>query len=157
MSLGLIILGYKMNVFILALELLCYSGNFLSGIIARNIYRMTHKTKINKMFLGYFIIDCVIGLINTFFLFKLYRERLEKHEVISICICICIVLADCSAQSWSGYQTEISTFKWRFHPTLEAKKSIYILFKIWWWRGTGAKLSLFLVQLVNLGTAETAV
>ena len=81
-------LGYKMNVFILALELLCYSGNFLSGIIARNIYRMTHKTKINKMFLGYFIIDCVIGLINTFFLFKLYRERLEKHEVISICICI---------------------------------------------------------------------
>ena len=146
-----------MIVFILALELLCYSGNFLSGIIARNIHRMKHKTKINKMFLGYFIIDCVIGLINTFFLFKLYRERLEKHEVISICICICIMLADCSVQSWSGYQTEILTFKWRFHPALEAKKSIYILFKICWCWGSGAKLSLFLVQLVNLGTAETTV
>ena len=70
-----------MNVFILALELLCYSGNFLSGMIAKNIYRMTHKTKINKMFLGYILIDCVIGLINTFFLFKLFRERLEKHNV----------------------------------------------------------------------------
>ena len=76
-----------MNVFILALELLCYSGNFLSGIIARNIYRMEHKTKINKMFLGYFFIDCFIGLINTFFLFKLFRERLEKHIFYIVCTC----------------------------------------------------------------------
>ena len=73
----MIILGFKMNEYILALELLCYSGNFLSGIIARNIYRMEHKTKINKMFLGYFLIDCVIGLIHPFFLFKLFRERSE--------------------------------------------------------------------------------
>ena len=77
-------LGYKMNVFILAVEFLCYSGNLLSGIIARNIHRMKHKTKINKMFLGYFIIDCVIGLINTFFLFKLFRERLDLQSTIKI-------------------------------------------------------------------------
>ena len=77
LSTELINLGSTMNVFILAVELLCYTGNFLSGMIARNIYRMENKTKMNKMFLGYFLIDCVIGLIHPFFLFKLLRERLE--------------------------------------------------------------------------------
>ena len=67
-----------MDVLMLAMEILCFSGNILSGMIARNIYRMKQKTLINKMFLGYFSIDCVIGFINPFFLFKLYRERLDK-------------------------------------------------------------------------------
>ena len=72
-----------MDVLMLALELLCYLGNVLSGMIARNIYRMPHKTLINKMFLGYFSIDCVIGIINPFFLFKLFRERLGLHVIMS--------------------------------------------------------------------------
>ena len=72
-----------MDVMMFALELLCYSGNMLSGMIARNIYRMPHKTLINKMFLGYFSIDCVIGIINPFFLFKLFRERLGLHVIMS--------------------------------------------------------------------------
>ena len=66
-----------MDVMMFALELLCYSGNMLSGMIARNIYRMPHKTLINKMFLGYFSIDCVIGIINPLFLIKLLKERFD--------------------------------------------------------------------------------
>ena len=64
-----------MSVFIFSLETLCYLGNFLSGIIAGKIYRMQHKTRINKMFLFYFSIDCWIGSIEPYFLFKLYKER----------------------------------------------------------------------------------
>ena len=67
-----------MDVLMLALELLCYLGNVLSGMIARNIYRMEHKTLINKMFLGYFSLDCVIGIINPLFLFKLLQKRFDK-------------------------------------------------------------------------------
>ena len=75
-----------MDALMLALELLCYSGNFLSGMIARNILRMKQKTLINKMFLGYFSIDCVIGFINPFFLFKLYQERLENTNFGICCL-----------------------------------------------------------------------
>ena len=73
-----------MDALMLALELLCYSGNFLSGMIARNILRMKQKTLINKMFLGYFSIDCVIGFINPFFLFKLYQERLDETCIVKL-------------------------------------------------------------------------
>ena len=57
------------------LEMLCLSGNVLSGIIAFYIGSIQEKTLINKMFLVYFAIDCVIGATDPYFLFKLFRER----------------------------------------------------------------------------------
>ena len=63
------------SVLIRALELLCYSGNILSGIIALNIWRIQEKTLFNKMFMVYFAIDCLIGVTDPYYLFKLYKER----------------------------------------------------------------------------------
>ena len=59
------------------LEMLCYSGNILSGIIAYNIWNMKEKTHINKCFLVYFAIDCSIGIVEPYFLFKVQKERLD--------------------------------------------------------------------------------
>ena len=58
------------------LEMLCYTGNILSGIIAYNIWNMQEKTHINKFFLVYFAIDCSIGIVEPYFLFKVQKERL---------------------------------------------------------------------------------
>ena len=69
-----------MDVFIPALQFLCYSGNFFSGMIARNIYRMQQRTLFNKMFLIYFSIDCIIGMIHPVFLFQLFRERYNTNK-----------------------------------------------------------------------------
>ena len=62
-------------VIIYVLEKLCLFGNVLSGIIAFIIWRIPEKSLINKMFLVYFAIDCVIGATDPYFLFKLFRER----------------------------------------------------------------------------------
>ena len=71
-------LGFLMaSVLIFILEMLCYSGNIMSGIIASKIWKIQEKTLINKMFLVYFTIDCSIGAIDPYFLFKLYKERSE--------------------------------------------------------------------------------
>ena len=59
------------------LEVLCYTGNILSGIIAYNIWNMQEKTHINKFFLVYFAIDCSIGILEPYFLFKVQKERLD--------------------------------------------------------------------------------
>ena len=72
------------SILIYALEMLCYSGNILSGIIALNIWRIQETTLINKMFMVYFAIDCWIGNIDPFFLFKLYKERSGVHEILTI-------------------------------------------------------------------------
>ncbi len=61
------------------LEMLCYSGNILSGIIAYNIWNMQEKTHINKIFLVYFAIDCSIGIVEPYFLFKVQKQRLDLH------------------------------------------------------------------------------
>ena len=57
------------------LEMLCLSGNVLSGIIAFNVWRIQEKSFINRMFFLYFLIDCVIGATDPYFLFKIFRER----------------------------------------------------------------------------------
>ena len=64
------------------LEILCYSGNILSGIIAYNIWNMQEKTHINKIFLVYFAIDCSIGIMEPYFLFKVQKERLDLTLII---------------------------------------------------------------------------
>ena len=53
----------------------CYLGSILSAVIAVKLFRMQNLTWINQMFLLYFIIDAFMGTLETFFSFKLYRER----------------------------------------------------------------------------------
>ena len=56
-------------------EWACYFGTSLSAIIAWRLFRMEKLTWINKMFLCYFCIDVIFSSIETYFLFKLYKER----------------------------------------------------------------------------------
>ena len=53
----------------------CYLGSILSAVIAVKLFRMQNLTWINQMFLLYFIIDAFMGTLETFFSFKLYRDR----------------------------------------------------------------------------------
>ena len=69
-----------------SLEMLCYSGNILSGIIAFNIWRMQEKTHINRLFLVYFAIDCLIGILEPYFLFKIEKERLALSKAWLCCV-----------------------------------------------------------------------
>ena len=57
------------------LEVSTFLGNVFSALIARNIFRIPNKSFINKMFLFYFTTDFIMGMIETFFLFKVKRER----------------------------------------------------------------------------------
>ena len=50
-------------------------GLALSAVIAWRLARMENLSFFNKMFVGYFGLDFVIGGLETYFLFKLYRER----------------------------------------------------------------------------------
>ena len=68
------------------LEMLCYTGNILSGIIAYNIWNMQEKTHINKFFLVYFAIDGSIGIAEPYFLFKVQKERLVALDFSSCLI-----------------------------------------------------------------------
>ena len=72
------------TVLIYALEMLCYSGNILSGIIALNIFRIQEKTLFNKMFMVYFAIDCLIGVTDPYYLFKLFKERPGVLEILNL-------------------------------------------------------------------------
>ena len=56
-------------------ELACHTGAFLSLVIATKLSRMEHLTFFNKMFLAYFLIDFVMGNIETYFHFKLWMDR----------------------------------------------------------------------------------
>ena len=57
------------------LEVSTFLGNVFSALIARNILRLQNKSFINKMFLFYFTTDFIMGMIETYLLFKLKRER----------------------------------------------------------------------------------
>ena len=55
----------------------CYCGVALSALIARRLLLMEQLTFINRILLLYFTIDAVMGVLETYFSFKLYSERLE--------------------------------------------------------------------------------
>ena len=55
--------------------MLCYWGLALSAVIAWRLARMENLSFFNKMFVGFFGLDFVVGGLETYFLFKLYRER----------------------------------------------------------------------------------
>ena len=56
-------------------EALCYCGLVLSAVIAWRLARVENLSFFNRMFVGYFGLDFIIGGLETYFLFKLYRER----------------------------------------------------------------------------------
>ena len=58
-------------------ELGCWCGVALSAMIASRLQQMVRSslTFINGMFLLYFTIDAVMGALETFFSFRLLRER----------------------------------------------------------------------------------
>ena len=60
-------------------DYVCYFGASLSGVIAWRLFRMENLTILNKMFLIYFSLDFVFGIVETYFLSKVYRERLQKQ------------------------------------------------------------------------------
>ena len=55
-------------------------GVSTSALIAKNSLRIQNRSFISQMFLIYFIADFIMGISETFFLFKLGKER----SVISI-------------------------------------------------------------------------
>ena len=61
-----------------AAELACYSGAILSLVIAIKLLRMENLTFFNSMFLVYFSLDFIFGNIETYFHFKLWRDRSMK-------------------------------------------------------------------------------
>ena len=61
----------------------CYCGVVLSAMIARRLYLMDRPslTFCNGLLLLYFTIDAVMGVLETYFSFKLYGERLEEARM----------------------------------------------------------------------------
>ena len=65
----------QMNFSKMILEGFCYVGIALSCLIARNIYRMEEKSFLSKMFLVYFTVDFVVGLVEKYFHFVVVNGR----------------------------------------------------------------------------------
>ena len=65
----------EMHPVVLVLEALCYCGAASSAVIVWRLATMSNLSWINKMFLSYFSIDCIFGILETYFLFKLHTER----------------------------------------------------------------------------------
>ena len=123
---------------IYALEMLCYSGNILSGIIALNIWRIQEKTLFNKMFMVYFAIDCLVGVTDPYYLFKLYKER----SVLEILIILSLALS--LNFTWTLSKVHFSnqlrrlglvglvTFSvrywgWKYESTVQTKINLYCM------------------------------
>lgn len=56
-------------------EFACYYGAYLSAKIAWRLHNIENLTFFNKFFLIYFLFDSTLGFVETYFLFKLYRDR----------------------------------------------------------------------------------
>ena len=68
----------QMNLLFHAAALVCYRGAFLSLVIATKLLRMENLTFFNSMFLVYFSLDFIFGIIETYFHFKLWMDRSLK-------------------------------------------------------------------------------
>ena len=67
-----------MEMFTYLLEFPCYIGSVLTFMLVINLLRMGSlkaMTFVNKMFLIYFSVDLIVGLIQDFSLFKLGEKR----------------------------------------------------------------------------------
>ena len=56
-------------------EVMCYLGISLSALIALRLAKLEKLTFLNKMFFIYFIIDIFFGSMESYLLFKVYRDR----------------------------------------------------------------------------------
>ena len=56
-------------------EVLCFLGLTLSAQIAYRLGKIEKLTFFNKMFFLYFLLDFFIGSIESYLLFKVYRDR----------------------------------------------------------------------------------
>ena len=56
-------------------KVLCYLGPSLSALIALRLAKIEKLTFFNKMFFIYFILDFVFGSMESYLLFKVYRDR----------------------------------------------------------------------------------
>ena len=54
---------------------LSYSGSAVGVLLAYKLFKMENLTFFNQMFLLYFCVDSVIGLLQTFSLEKLQKEK----------------------------------------------------------------------------------
>ena len=64
-----------MNSIVKVSEGFCYLGLSLSALIALKLTKMEKLTFLNKMFVVYFLLDFLIGTLETYLLFKVYEER----------------------------------------------------------------------------------
>ena len=65
-------IGFSLDRLILYLS---YSGSAVGVLLAYKLFKMENLTFINQMFLLYFCVDSVIGLLQTFSLEKLQKEK----------------------------------------------------------------------------------
>ena len=65
-------IGFSLDRLILYLS---YSGSAVGVLFAYKLFKMENLTFINQMFLLYFCVDSVIGLLQTFSLEKLQKEK----------------------------------------------------------------------------------
>ena len=66
---------YSQDNFLMLAEVGCYSGALLSSLIAWRLFKIESLTFIIKMYLFYFTIDSIFGVLEAIFLFKLKRDR----------------------------------------------------------------------------------
>ena len=62
-------------------EVGCYSGALLSLLIAWRLFKIESLTFIIKMYLFYFTIDSIFGVLEAIFLFKLKRDRQLNFDI----------------------------------------------------------------------------
>ena len=57
-----------------------YCGASIAATIAWKLGKMDKLTFINKMFLVYFAMDALMGFLETYYLSKIRRQRLEHNH-----------------------------------------------------------------------------
>ena len=65
-------IGFSLDRLVLYLS---YSGSAVGVLLAYKLFKMENLTFINQMFLLYFCVDSVIGLLQTFSIDKLQKEK----------------------------------------------------------------------------------
>ena len=65
----------KMSSLVNVSEGLCYFALLMSAVIAFLLIKLEKLTFLNKMFVVYFLVDFLIGIMETYLLFKVYKDR----------------------------------------------------------------------------------
>ena len=65
-------IGFSLDRLILYLS---YSGSAVGVLLAYKLFKMENLTFFNQMFLLYFCVDSLVGILQTFCLEKLQKEK----------------------------------------------------------------------------------